>query len=697
MPTTTTLAARNKAIPAFLRSLKRWCEWAPAVSPSGKPTKAPIGSTLDPRNRRSFEEVENVERIGFVLTGGVRVAEGWVYAFDLDGCRDPLTGYLAEWAREVVNAHGRSYTEVTPSGTGLRVWIVSKTQHKFARSRVRVLADAPDNVPSTKNVELQVFGAGAASYVTVTGDKLREALDAVNVVDNLNWLVERFGLGKDEEGGNEKLPRGDGEPPSLDEIERVIRRSPQGEAMIAGRWEEVLGDAKGSASEVFARLTQTLLRAARGHGAVVVDFILQRTAWGRGEIENSLDPARYARREWVERDVARSARKLPPPPPPSEVFDELPVNPTPLPKTTELRTESEEELYARFRTQEFLVNGVLPRVGIAQFFGDPSAGKTPFLVSLAIHVAGEFSTWFGQDIDRHGPVLYLVGEDSNGVSMRFQAERQRLGVTKPLPIRFSKMPGKLTDPADVAAWIKEMRTLFPEGCALVVVDTQSDNFGEGDENSTSDMAKFRDNIKALSRLLGCLVASVHHTGHKDKDRARGSSVLFGSLDACFEVSRLESAVQAVAVKHKNWSQPEPLAGELVVHTFQDRADAKGRPVTAITLSDEVKDAAEVFETEKNADPLARLLALVQARAGRPLTLDEIARRLELPLRGRKVRSLVERAEKDLHLIESTREFEGRLVGYLQGRVYSLTPKGLAALAAAPKNQGETPEEGAPWE
>jgi primase-polymerase (primpol)-like protein len=40
---------------------------------------------------------------------------------DLDKCRDAVTGVIAEWALAIVRRLD-SYTEVSPSGTGLRIY-----------------------------------------------------------------------------------------------------------------------------------------------------------------------------------------------------------------------------------------------------------------------------------------------------------------------------------------------------------------------------------------------------------------------------------------------------------------------------------------------------------------------------------------------------------------------------------------------
>ena len=52
--------------------------------------------------------------VGFCLQGTD------ILAFDIDDCRDKETGALHPWAQALVE-RADSYTEVTPSGTGLRI------------------------------------------------------------------------------------------------------------------------------------------------------------------------------------------------------------------------------------------------------------------------------------------------------------------------------------------------------------------------------------------------------------------------------------------------------------------------------------------------------------------------------------------------------------------------------------------------
>lgn len=129
------VAFRPEAIPEALKSVPHWVNWKWEVRPGkSRPTKPPFtpsgypASHSKPASWSAFETALRALRrnsspfagLGFVFSeadpfGGV----------DLDGCRDPDTGEVAEWAREIL-AQLASYTEVSPSGTGLKVFLRGK-------------------------------------------------------------------------------------------------------------------------------------------------------------------------------------------------------------------------------------------------------------------------------------------------------------------------------------------------------------------------------------------------------------------------------------------------------------------------------------------------------------------------------------------------------------------------------------------
>lgn len=157
-------------VPAFLKNIPNWIRWKIEIGDNGKPTKVPY--RLDGRKAASTRsedwteyhaavtntKIDNTQGVGFVVNGGI-------VGFDLDGCRDPKTGDISPWAQSIVDALD-SYTEVTPSQTGVRVWVRGELP---GTDKVFNLNPA---VGFGDKVKIEVFTDGR--YFTVTGNPFYE-------------------------------------------------------------------------------------------------------------------------------------------------------------------------------------------------------------------------------------------------------------------------------------------------------------------------------------------------------------------------------------------------------------------------------------------------------------------------------------------------------------------------------------------
>ena len=116
-----------EGIPEELRDRPQWVTWR-LVQRAGqlKPTKVLINpstgqsaSTIDPSTWTSFDEAISVhsagqgDGVGFVFS-----PDGPYTGIDLDGCYDPETKVMADWAQDIVDKFS-SYTELSPSGQGI--------------------------------------------------------------------------------------------------------------------------------------------------------------------------------------------------------------------------------------------------------------------------------------------------------------------------------------------------------------------------------------------------------------------------------------------------------------------------------------------------------------------------------------------------------------------------------------------------
>ena len=116
-------------IPSELRNLNQWVVWK-YVLRDGKWTKPPFSahdgrsaSSIDPTTWAPFQVTLTVyerERGRWDGVGMIHLPNDLLTVVDLDHVRDPVSGVIAAWAMAIVIILN-SYTEISPSGTGLRI------------------------------------------------------------------------------------------------------------------------------------------------------------------------------------------------------------------------------------------------------------------------------------------------------------------------------------------------------------------------------------------------------------------------------------------------------------------------------------------------------------------------------------------------------------------------------------------------
>jgi putative DNA primase/helicase len=165
--------------PGELRTADQFVCWREEVR-DGEPTKVPYSvaggkaSTTNPRTWAPLDAAlshaaeQDMSGVGFVFTEDDPFA-----GIDIDKCRDAETGEIEPWAWKIVAALD-SYTEVSPSGTGLHVF---------------VKATLPG--PNNRKGPLEMYESGR--YFTLTGEHLggspTEIHERQDVLERLYWHV----------------------------------------------------------------------------------------------------------------------------------------------------------------------------------------------------------------------------------------------------------------------------------------------------------------------------------------------------------------------------------------------------------------------------------------------------------------------------------------------------------------------------
>ena len=136
------LAPNPENVPGLLRVHRQWVCWREAARTdkrgARKLTKVPYtpetGTKASTTNHLTWSSFEKACE-AFQANGSPYAGIGFVFSeddpytgVDLDKCRNPKTGEVAPWAQEWIKRFG-SYTEVSPTGTGIHIITTGETPH----------------------------------------------------------------------------------------------------------------------------------------------------------------------------------------------------------------------------------------------------------------------------------------------------------------------------------------------------------------------------------------------------------------------------------------------------------------------------------------------------------------------------------------------------------------------------------------
>lgn len=252
------------------------------------------------------------------------------------------------------------------------------------------------------------------------------------------------------------------------------------------------------------------------------------------------------------------------------------------------------DFFKKVSVPHWIIDRYLLAGGIQMDFGASGSGKSFVEIDKACCIAcPAISDWHGERID-HGRVVYLAGEDSEGVKLRVIGWMQCKGITAPPDLIVSDGALDLDDETGTNAdkLICKIQEMCDEDKSAppvwVVIDTLA-RFMSGDENKAQDSKLLIDAAAKFKNAFGCAVTFVHHTGLNPdaKNRARGSSAWKGAMDMETRISCASgSDIISIAVtKAKNSLQPEKTLKKKVFELGSDWRDQYGRPVTTLVLED----------------------------------------------------------------------------------------------------------------
>ncbi|WP_020157040.1 AAA family ATPase [Methylobacter marinus] len=236
------------------------------------------------------------------------------------------------------------------------------------------------------------------------------------------------------------------------------------------------------------------------------------------------------------------------------------------------------ELTLKPKPINWLVRNLLERESISLLYGAPASGKSLFALDWGFCIAKGMK-WEGRPTQQAGVVI-IAGEGFAGYARRLKALEIKHGIKAPGNLLLSKQSAQLQDPGSCDDVVKAIqKSCIKPG--LIIIDTLNRNI-DADENSSRDIAAFISNLDQFFKPLGAAVLVVHHSGHNESGRSRGSSAIRAAMDAEYCVSKDENTVNLSCTKAKDFEPPKPLDFALQQVSL-DWLDDEMTPLTSVYL------------------------------------------------------------------------------------------------------------------
>jgi hypothetical protein len=505
-----------------MRDLRQWLCWR-SEERDGKPTKIPYSpltgqkaSSMSAESWAGYEEaVKAVREHGYGGIGFVFTPDDDLCGVDLDGCLDPETGEIEPWAQEVIEELD-SYTEISPSGTGVHILVRGE-------------------LPAGRNRKGRFETYDRGRYFTVTGKHLLGTPRAIESrQEELHGVVRRvFGNEVPESANGHTKPATAAEPAdnglSDDEIVQKAL-SASNRKRFSRLWAGDTAD-YGSHSEADLALCGMLAFWTGGDAARIDSLFRQsglyRKKWDREDYRNrTITEALSGKTEfyWEPKTVKladgteRTVEDLKP-----EEIGKLLSD-----------VESEE---VSWLWPSWLALGKLALVD-----GDPGLGKSAMTLDLAARVSAGKIFPDGAGCEPAGVVL-LSAED--GLADTIRPRLDAAGADSSRILALATVPDKdghdrlLSIPEDLGLIEKGIRRV---GARLVVVDPLM-AFLSGDTNShrDQDVRRALAPLAGLAERTGAAVLVVRHlnkaVANNPLYRGGGSIGIIGAARMAFLVGK----------------------------------------------------------------------------------------------------------------------------------------------------------------
>jgi len=514
-------------IPLELKRLTQWVIWQSFKEKrDGKFDKVPIDPDIghkidwrDAKNHLSFDQAVNFYKkgigdgIGIVLNGkpikiNKEAKSAYLVGVDIDGVKTPE---LREKAKQIVSKID-SYAEISPSGSGIRIFAFCNTLTKNGRGTGGELySDARF---------LTVTGRGAARSIKEASEEIKtlesewfpRSDKPMQLTEHPNLTSKNQGLYENELNKTK--------------IRQLLKQIPAD--TDHDTWRDIIWSVASLSwncgSELLLEWSATdVSRWSTPEGSAEAEAYLH-------TIYDAYDPNRNGislGTLYFHAGASHEANDY--------RIEEAKTNLSYISPNAKFNILDRKGLDL-LPPAEWLVHGLIPERGVSTIYGPSGSGKSFLAIDLAISVSNGHSHWFSRRL-KGKPVLYMALEGGSGIKKRVEAWEKHNGRGAD-HLKYMIERVNVLDYSEVNMLIESAKSETQGG--LIIIDTLAQATPGFDENSSSDMGKAISAAQALSDEINGAVILVHHTGKDVRKGARGHSSFHAAMDSALEVNKSDS-------------------------------------------------------------------------------------------------------------------------------------------------------------
>ena len=268
---------------------------------------------------------------------------------------------------------------------------------------------------------------------------------------------------------------------------------------------------------------------------------------------------------------------------------------------------------------EWLLDSLIAKDSLTMLASASTSGKSLLVLDWMLRMIHGMN-WLGRHM-RAGSVLYLCGEGAAGIGGRIRGWQAANPNEKPRTtsyLVFSQGIPTLSTPAgcvELRLMLDDLVRKHGHAPDVVVVDTLSQAFGEGDENDAATVAPALKALTDLRQQFHCAILILHHitkaSGTLSLNSVRGSGAFTANVDAVLGISVQDDIRTLRTLKLKDGEMAPPIS-------FQVVGRETGRYLSdgATEKAPVIVPAADTSNTANQASDVDRRIYTTIGMAGR---------------------------------------------------------------------------------